>query len=342
MEHVRSLVLRLTERCNLRCAYCYAHREGAAVPDMTEEAARRAVELCCPEGGSLRIQFTGGEPLLCMEVMEAVHAFGLTSGRRLRLAVQTNGTLLTPAACRRLAAMGCAVGVSLDGLASADALRTFADGQPSFPAAVQGIRNLGMAGIRCNLTTVVTRANAADLGRLPDLALWLGNVAGVGLDLFRPLGRGRGLELAPEEDALERGLRALVRRTREVRSAGVPFRLRELERLRKRRACGGCGEVYCYAQTEWSLAVDGAGDCWPCSSLAGRDGCLLGNLRDGLPQRPRRELGLDAPDSCMACGAFPLCGGGCPAGRAALEGGPDRLTCVMHRVLAEEFKEESV
>ncbi len=342
MEDVRSLVLRLTERCSLRCAYCYAQRDGADVPDMTEELALGAVALCCPEGRSLSIQFTGGEPLLRLELMEAVYAFGRATGRRLRLAVQTNGTLLTDDTCRRLAAMGCAVGVSLDGTASANALRAFPDGQPSFSAAVRGIRNLGEAGMRCNLTTVVTRANAEELGRLPDLALWLGNVTGVGLDLFRPLGRGRGQELAPSAEALERGLRALVRRTREVRAAGVPFRLRELERLKKRRAGCGCGGVYCYAQTDKSLAVDGAGDCWPCSSLAGREGCLLGNLREGLLQRPRRELGLDAPETCRACEAFSLCGGGCPAGRTALAGEPDRLTCVMHRVLAEEWKEESV
>lgn len=340
MEEVRSLVLRLTERCNLRCAYCYADRGETAIPDMTEELALEAVSLCCPEGGSLRIQFTGGEPLLRLEIMEAVSAFGRATGRRLRLAVQTNGSLLTPDVCRRLAAMECAVGVSLDGLASANTLRVLPGGDPAFTAAVQGIRSLGAAGLRCNLTTVVTRVSAPYLGQLPDLALWLGNVTGVGLDLFRPLGRGEGQTLAPTEEALEQGLRALIRRTREVQEAGAPFRLRELERFRRRQACGGCHGIYCYAQTDWSLAVDGAGDCWPCSSLAGNPRCFLGNLRNGLPRRPRTELRLNAPETCIACEAFPLCGGGCPAGRTDAERGPDRLTCVMYRVLAEELQEE--
>lgn len=341
MEKISSLVLRLTERCSLCCAYCYAHRDGAVIPDMSEEMALEAVAQCCPAGESLRIQFTGGEPLLRLEVMEAVCAFGRATGRRLHLAVQTNGVLLSPDMCRRLAAMGCAVGVSLDGLAPANALRTFPDGEPSFAAAVQGIRNLGAAGLRCNLTTVVTRTSAPHLGQLPDLALWLGNVSGVGLDLFRPLGRGQGQPLAPAEEVLESGLRAMIRRTRELREAGISFRLRELERHRRRQACGGCGGIYCYAQTDRSLAIDGAGDCWPCSSLAGAPGCLLGNLRNGLPQRPRAALGLDAPEACAACEAFPLCGGGCPAGRTAAGEGPDRLTCVMSRVLAEASKEET-
>lgn len=334
MAGIRSLILRVTERCNLWCAYCYAAL-GRDIPDMTPELAERAVALCCPTGGALRVQLTGGEPLLALETMEAVCAFGRSTGRHLRLAVQTNGTLLTPATCRRLAAMECAVGVSLDGLEAANALRTFPDQTPAFSAAVEGIRNLGRLGVRCNLTVVVTRTNAAQLGQLPDLALWLGNVGSVGLDLFRPLGRGAGQDLAPAPEALEAGLRALCRRTAQVREAGVPFRLREVERLRKRAACASCGGVYCYAQTDLSLAVDGSGDCWPCSSLAGREGLLLGNIRDGLPDRT--TSGLEAPPGCRACPSFALCLGGCPAGRTASEQQPDALTCLMHRILWEEM-----
>ena len=337
MAEIRSLILRLTEQCNLRCAYCYAASERK-IPDMTAELARQAVELCCPAGGELRIQFTGGEPLLALDVMESVYVFGRETGRRLRLAVQTNATLLTPDVCRRLAAMGCAVGVSMDGLEAANALRCFPDGTPAFSAAVEGIRNLGRCGIFCNLTTVVTHANASRLGELPDLALWLGNVRSVGLDLFRPLGRGAGRELSSGPEELEKGLRALCRRTQEPRAAGIPFRLREMERLRKRAGCENCNGIYCYAQTDQSLAVDGAGDCWPCSSLAGQDVFWLGNLRQGLPHLP--ALGLDAPEKCRACSSFALCLGGCPAGRTARENEPDPLTCLMQRVLLEEVKGE--
>ncbi len=197
MEGIRLLVLRLTERCNLRCAYCYAARDGETPFDMDEDTALRAVELCCPPGRTLRVQFTGGEPLLKLELMEAVAAFGRESGRKLLLSVQTNGTLLTAEVCRRLKAIRCGVGVSLDGPGEANALRVFPDGRVSTESVVQGIQNLGEAGMRCGMTTVVTAVNAARLGELPDLALWLGNVAGVGLDLFRPLGRGAGRDLSP-------------------------------------------------------------------------------------------------------------------------------------------------
>lgn len=351
MDEVRSLILRITERCNLRCIYCYAADTGleetgrAEIRDMSVETALRAVSLCCQPGGRLRIQFTGGEPLLNMKVIEAVCSFGKATGRKLLLSVQTNGTLLTPENCRKLRIMNCGVGVSLDGIGEANRLRVFPDGAPSFPAVVQGIRNLGAAGIRCNLTTVVTKANASALGRLPDAALWLGNVNGVGLDLFRSLGRGAGQLLDASEEDLVHGLTALLKRQREIAAAGIPFRFRELERLNKRKTesdcdMDGCG-IYCYGQTEYSLAVDGSGNCWPCSSLAGQPGCLLGNLRDGLPERSGRECCPGVSETCRACKTFSLCRGGCPAGRLAFAGEPNRLTCAMNRTLLESMIPEA-
>jgi uncharacterized protein len=335
MEEVKLLVLRLTERCNLRCAYCYAARDDHPVPDMDESTALEAVRLCCPPGGTLRIQFTGGEPLLRQPLMEAVAGFGKRTGRNLILSVQTNGTLLTEDACRRLKKMRCGVGVSLDGVGDANRLRVFSDGTASDEAVLEGIRNLGQVGLRCGLTAVVTGANAAELGNLADLALCMGNIAGVGLDLFRPLGRGKGQNLSPNPERLEAGLRALKKRAEDIAQAKIPFRLRELERLHKRKLLTGCSETYCYAQTDLSLAVDGNGDCWPCSSLTGRDGFLIGNIRDGLPAVGGSSKNLEAPETCKQCGSYACCLGGCPAGRAA-RGDVERLTCVMHRVLAEE------
>ena len=331
MNELRSLILRLTEDCDLACAYCYAGA-GPGGQTMTPEMACRAVALACPPGGRLRIQFTGGEPLLAWETLCAAADFGKRTGRRLRLSVQTNGTLLTEERCRELMALPCAVGVSLDGPGDLNGCRWFPDGSPSYAAALEGIRRLGAVGGRCNLTAVVTAKNAERLELLADLALTLGNVQGVGLDLFRPLGRGERADLAPDPEALRTGLRALVRRTLTLERAGIPFHLRELDRWRSRRKSGG-GPVYCYAQTDLSLAVDARGDLWPCSSLAGLPDFCLGNLRDGLPEGERALPALAAPSACRTCSRFSLCGGGCPAGR--LGGRPAPLTCVMQEIISE-------
>ena len=331
MTELKSLILRLTEECNLACDYCYADAKPGGVR-MDPETACRAVELACPPGGRLRVQFTGGEPLLAWETVCAVAAYGRSTHRRLSMAIQTNGTGLTEERCRALLAMPCAVGVSLDGPGELNACRRFPGGEASYAAALEGIRRLGAAGGRCNLTAVVTARNAAHLELLADLALTLGNVRGVGLDLVRPLGRGVGADLAPDPAQLRRGLRALVRKTLALERSGVPFHLRELDRWRSRRDGGGA-PFYCYAQTALSLAVDARGDLWPCSSLAGCAAFHLGNLRDGLPGQTRCLPALEAPPDCLRCGRFALCGGGCPAGR--LEGRAAPLACVMQEVISE-------
>ena len=331
MTELQSLILRLTEDCNLNCAYCYADA-GPGGEQMTPETACRALELACPPGGSLRVQFTGGEPLLAWETISAAADFARRTGRRLSMSIQTNGTLLTTARCKALLALPCAVGVSLDGPGSLNGCRRFPDGTSSYEAVEAGIRCLGAAGGRCNLTAVVTAQNAERLALLADLALTLGNVRGVGLDLFRPLGLGKAAELAPDPEALRRGVRALVRKTLTLEQAGIPFHLRELDRWRSRRKNGG-GRFYCYAQTDLSLAVDARGDLWPCSSLAGLPAYRLGNLRDGLPEGERVFPALAAPPACQRCGRFSLCGGGCPAGR--LGGRPAPLACVMQEVISE-------
>ncbi len=334
---IKLLILRITERCNLRCAYCYAARNEEPSFDMDVGTALRAVELCCPVGGTMRIQFTGGEPLLKLDLMEAVAQFGKRTGRRLLLSVQTNGTLLSPDACRRLKAIECGIGVSLDGLAEANRFRVFPDGTPSYDAVVQGIRNLGQVGLRCGLTAVVTNVNASGLGQLADFALYLGNVIGVGLDLFRPLGRGQGQNLAADPEKLTQGVQALAERAEKLAEAGVPFRFRELERLKKRQKLALCGGDYCFAQTGASFAVDGRGDCWPCSSLAGREAVLLGNIQNGMPTEVERLSQLVAPISCKTCHSYSTCLGGCPAGRTT-SNEKNELTCVLHRALQERGK----
>ena len=191
-----TLVLRLTNRCNLACGYCYAG-SGPAGEDLSPERAAEAVALACPPGGVLRIQFTGGEPLLRWDTAAKVLDFGRASGRRFHAAIQTNGTLLTPALCRELRARRVAVGVSLDGVGPDNAARRTPEGEPSFQATARGLQTLAAAGMAANLTAVVSAGSVRGLDRLLDFALWCGNVHGVGLDLVRPQGRGAGVPLPP-------------------------------------------------------------------------------------------------------------------------------------------------
>lgn len=326
-----TLVLRLTNRCNLTCAYCYA--EGcAAGADLPLELATEAVARACPPGRRLHVQFTGGEPLLRWDTARRVLDFGQATGRQLYASLQTNGTLLTPELCREIRARGVAVGVSLDGVAGENAARFFPGGAPSFPAVVRGLQTLAEAGMTVNLTAVVTAVNAGHLDRLLDFGLWCGNVYGVGLDLIRPQGRGTSSRLSPSPQALEEGLNRLLARHDKLADLGYPVRLKELERLRLLLRTGRKRTCYCNAQTGRSLAVTPDGRLWPCSALAGVERCLLGQvgMEGDFPEKPCP--GLELPDRCVRCPAAGLCGGGCPASRVNVF---SSLDCQMHRKMLE-------
>lgn len=137
-----NLVLSLTERCNLRCTYCYykvSHEARSLVMsnEIMEAAIRLAFERTLFLGQRfLNITFFGGEPLLCMESIRRGVEFAksLVAGRfgdgfevgaptsapispkfRLRFAVNTNGTLLDDSIIEYLKREKFRIYLSLDG-----------------------------------------------------------------------------------------------------------------------------------------------------------------------------------------------------------------------------------
>ncbi|MFZ5479992.1 MAG: radical SAM protein [Myxococcota bacterium] len=65
-----SLLLTVTRRCNLRCAYCPTVKDG--LPDLTAADAMRALDVFVATLGGGEVKLFGGEPLLVPEVVEAV------------------------------------------------------------------------------------------------------------------------------------------------------------------------------------------------------------------------------------------------------------------------------
>ncbi len=114
---LRNLRISVTDRCNLRCAYCMPEEEYAWLPraeilHFGEIAA--LVDLFCDLGVD-KVRLTGGEPLLRRDVPRLVRM--LADKPRLRdLAVTTNGVLLAEQAAALRAAGLHRVTVSLDTL----------------------------------------------------------------------------------------------------------------------------------------------------------------------------------------------------------------------------------
>ena len=166
--------------CNLTCSHCFIscsptnHTHELMTLEQIRPYLAEAVEL-----GVKEFYFTGGEPFINKEMEEIIRET-LRVGP---VTVLTNGLLLDPARCKRLAAQAADsdysfdVRVSLDGFSAEanDAIR----GEGTFDRILAGIRNAAAAGINPVLTvTEVHEANGTDDGRRRFLRL----LAGIGID----------------------------------------------------------------------------------------------------------------------------------------------------------------
>jgi len=114
---LRNLRISVTDRCNLRCAYCMPEEEYVWLPReeiLQFEEISRLVDVFI-ELGTDKVRLTGGEPLLRRDLPALIKPLAMKPGLR-DLAITTNGVLLAEHAASLKAAGLHRVTVSLDTL----------------------------------------------------------------------------------------------------------------------------------------------------------------------------------------------------------------------------------
>ena len=182
-----------TKACNLTCRHCRAVPRRSIGP--TELTTRRAFDLIDDIAAVAKpvMVLSGGEPLFRPDLFD-IGAYGVETGFRMALA--TNGTLVTPKVAAKIADAGFSrVAISLDGARpeTHDAFR----GLPgSHRLALRGLQNLRAEGVSIQINSTVARHNVQELPAMLDLALAIGADA---LHLFMLVPVGCGLEIAPAQ-----------------------------------------------------------------------------------------------------------------------------------------------
>ena len=122
------LTLHITNKCNLRCKYCYVE-QGAKT--MTRETAFAAVDLAASEKKPCGLIFFGGEPLVERELIYDIVAYSQKikkeTGQIFYYKITTNGTLLDEEFLKFSKNINMMIGFSHDGHAQNDC-RVFHDG----------------------------------------------------------------------------------------------------------------------------------------------------------------------------------------------------------------------
>jgi len=331
---VWSIALFVSQRCNLRCAYCYGDGGEFGRRGMMEETtALHAVDWLVEQSGDakdLEINFFGGEPLLNFPLIQSTAEYAREkaqgAGKPLWLIVSTNGTVLDDEMIGFLREYDVAVNVSLDGPPGVqNRNRPFRDGSGSYDVVAANAKRLLSAlprkNVRCRSTLMGTADPACVAQTAEDLGFadWhlseaspcvLAERTGKsGYDASAPrLGEAGRIAEARRIEA-ERMLAAVKNRDWDAMAGAECFGefAGTLERLLlKRRKDFPCGAGRFYA------GVSTSGDVFPCHRFVGLDEHKLGSVSDGhLDIGPFRQSPLAAVRQCSRCWAKHFCGGGC-------------------------------
>jgi SynChlorMet cassette radical SAM/SPASM protein ScmE len=343
--------LDITNRCNLRCKYCYHFTSAGDVESdlpldewlgFFEELGRGAV---------LRATLCGGEPFCREDFRELVE--GIVRNR-MRFSVLTNGTRITDelAAFLRSTRRCDSLQVSIDGATSPahDSMR----GEGTLVLAVEGVRTLLRHGLAVTVRVTIHRQNVHELESVARLLLEDLKLPSFSTNTAGCLGMCRDnrddVELTVEEFSLAMEKLVALRKKYGPRLAAqagplaaadawpgmLAARRRNEPRHENRGYLRSCNGVF------RKLGVRADGTYVPCTQLSH---IALGRInRDPLetvwrehPElerlRQRQNVPLKTFEECRECGFSDYCTGGCPAMAFALSGTDRRPSpdfCLKH------------
>jgi len=189
----RLIFWEVTKGCNLRCIHCRATATELSSPtDLPTKQALDIIDQIAAVSNPILV-LSGGEPLFRSDIFQLAR---YATDKGLRVALATNGTLVTKEVARMIADAGVKrVSISLDG-ADASTHDTFRGIPGAFDAALYGFRNLKEVGMSVQINTTIARHNAHQLPAVLELAKSVGADA---LHTFLLVPVGCGVDIAAEQ-----------------------------------------------------------------------------------------------------------------------------------------------
>lgn len=328
---VTSLVLNVSNRCNLSCTYCYEYgadrlsdAQKKTPARMDAQTARSSIEFLIRESRGARelnLTFFGGETLLGIETIRAAVAHAEQRARELGLrfaySLTTNATLLDEPTIEFLARHRFGVNVSIDGSRTDhDRHRRFSSGRGSYEEIVPRVRAL-LAALRGGRPVGARVTLTRGMDSIEETFRHLSQELGFEHVGFAPVTSSDDREWAldgPAMGAVLRGFRALAREyvacaldNREHGFSNLHDLLGELHRgANKSHPCGAALGL---------VGVSTSGELSPCHRFVESASHVMGDLEHGLDAAKRSEFlergHVQRKLACHECFARPHCAGGC-------------------------------
>jgi uncharacterized protein len=327
---LQTLVVNVTNQCNLSCTYCYEYGEDKIVrPDkfngqpkfMTEQTARESVEFLLRESGpTAHMTFFGGETLMNFNVVRSTVAYARQRaaevGKLIDFSLTTNATLLRPEIIEFLADERIGVTISIDGPQDLqDRFRVFSNGSGSYDMAAPKIKAL-MArhrsrpiGARVTLTKQTMDVRRIYRHLVDELGFWE-----VG---FAPVTTAPGRDYAIGDGGFDHLLDQFRALAGEFLEASLQNRHHGFSNVREtlQEIHHGHAKAYPCGAGLGLMGVATDGEVGLCHRFAGSDDHRFGTLAGGI-DRAAQTAFLDShhishKTDCSRCWARPICAGGC-------------------------------
>ena len=169
--------LHLTDRCNLRCDYCYLPHVRE---DMSPETGRAAIDATFRSAiangfKQVKLKYAGGEPLLRFPLVVELHRYAQYLAEKhdldLEGVVLSNGTLLTLEMIETIKLLDLRLMLSLDGLSVYhDVNRRYLGGRGSFADVAEAIDLALVYDLIPNISITVSSRTADGL---PEVMMWI-------------------------------------------------------------------------------------------------------------------------------------------------------------------------
>lgn len=189
----RLLFWELTEGCNLKCIHCRATAQpNRNNEELTTIEAFRIVDEIVSFSDPI-VVLTGGEPLYRPDFFEIA---GYAVEKGLRVAMATNGTLITKEIAKKIKETGIKrVSISLDG-ANKQTHDGFRGIEGSFDQALLGAKYLQEEGVEVQFNTTISKNNIDEIEDILKLAI---DKKAVALHLFMLVPVGCGVQIADSQ-----------------------------------------------------------------------------------------------------------------------------------------------
>ncbi len=292
--------LHLTNDCNLRCHYCYVHKQ--ARKEMTLETAKAAADRAAMAGGKVGLSFFGGEPLLKKELIKETVAYAKSiegkSNCIFHFKITTNGTLLDEDFLKFCSDNRIMVALSVDGTEAAhNTHRVMKGGEGSYKSVEKAAKLLlKYQPYACAMMVV----NPDTIGLY---AKGIRNLFNLGFRYYIC-----SLNYEPQAKWTDGDMEELERQFNIISGMYVDWTLAEEKfyfspfEVKMRSYIDGDG--YCEQRCQLGLrqlSVDTDGKLYPCVQFVGEEQYCVGDVFSGIDEKRRRGLYTKCEETKGAC-----------------------------------------